>query len=188
MGKNRKEVMDDFSHSYKISATTLSIMLALSCLGSLGSEVSLIGTVAIAILVGAVPFVPFRLRGGLDRNWRMAIIISVLFAIGFTGLLGFIFFEFVRTKGLEGPNGEGAPGAVIFAMVFFAITVQCPWLLTALRGMRCWKSHMKSSNLLQSNQPIPNEVIHSAPLIDLYDFPAGGRTGGAAGFREQHEK
>jgi len=137
--------MDEFSHSYKISATTLAIMLALSCLGSLGSGVSLIGTVLFAAFVGVIPFLPIRLRGGLDRNWRVAVSISVLLAAGFTALLGFIFFEFVRTEGLEGPKGEGSPVAVIIAMVFFAITVQCPWLLTALRGIRFWRSDMKNA-------------------------------------------
>jgi hypothetical protein len=137
--------MTDFSRSYKLAATTLAIMLALSCLGSLGSEGSLIATSLTALFVGGVPFPPIRLNGGLDRNWRIAVGIATFFATGFTALLGFVFLEFVRTKGLEGPTGEGAPGAAIFAMVFFAITIQCPWIITALHGVRGWSSQMRNA-------------------------------------------
>jgi len=145
--------MTKFSHAYRISATTLAIILVLSCVSSLGNGEFLIGTVVTALLMGAMPFLPICLSGGLNRNWRIAVSISVLLAIGFTGLLGFIFHEFVRTKGLEGPNGEGAPGAVIIAMVFFALTVQCPWLLTALRGTRGWRSEMKNAEQAVDGNP-----------------------------------
>ena len=137
--------MSGFKHSYKTSARVLAVLLALSCVRSLASGEFLGVTVIIAILVGAMPFLPILLRGGLDRNWRLAVSISVLLAVGFTGLLGFVFFEFVRNKGLEGPNGEGAPGVAILAMVFFDLTFQCPWLLAALRGIRCLRGEMKNA-------------------------------------------
>jgi hypothetical protein len=135
-----KGEMTEFSHSYKMSAIVFAIMVALACLGSLGGEVFMIGILFGILLVGLLPFLPLLLRGGLDHHWRFAFWISVLLALVSTGLLGFLFVEFIRSNGLEGPQGEGAPGAVVFAMLFFALTVQCPWLVTALRGMRLWRN------------------------------------------------
>lgn len=73
---NRENPMRDFGFSYKMSAVTFAIMLALFCLGSIGSGISLVGTALTALLVGAVPFLPIRLNGGLDRYWKMAVAIS----------------------------------------------------------------------------------------------------------------
>ena len=44
--------------------------------------------------------------------------------------------EFVETAGLQGPNGEGVPGAVLAAMCLDAALLFCPWLLAAFRGSR----------------------------------------------------
>ncbi len=93
----------------------------------------------VAALIAAVPFIPVLRSGGLDQNRRLAIGISVLLAAGITTIQVFFHIEFVRTEGFEGPNGEGAPGAAIIGMVFFGVLFLCPWLLTALRGLRLWK-------------------------------------------------
>ena len=107
----------------------------------------------VAALIAAVPFIPILLSGGLDQHRRLAIGISVLLAAGFTTIQVFFHIEFVRTKGFEGPNGEGAPGAAIIGMVFFGVLFLCPWLLTALRGLRLWNVPIQEAEQVVSHQP-----------------------------------
>lgn len=154
--------MTEFSHSYKMSAIMLAIMVVLACLGSLGGDVFMFGTLAAILLVGLIPLIPLRLRGGLDHNWRIAFGISVLLGLVSTGLLGFLFVELIRTKGLEGPQGQGAPGAVILSMVFFALTIQCPWLVTALRGVRLWRSGVNHQGC---DEESPLRLLSAKPSI-----------------------
>ena len=126
--------MNHFKRYYKASTAILGVMLIFSTLRSLLAGEFLIGIVV--LLIAAVPRIPILRSGGLDQNRRLAIGISVSLAAGFATIQIFFFVEFVRTEGLEGPNGEGAPGAVIIAMLLFAVLILCPWLLTALRGLR----------------------------------------------------
>lgn len=130
--------MNRFKRYYLISTTALIAILALSFLSSLFAGEVQTELVAFAVLASALSLVPILRSGGIDRHRRSAVAISMCFATGFATIQGFVFIEFVRTNGFEGPNGEGAPGAAISAMVFFALLIVCPWLLTALRGMRLW--------------------------------------------------
>ena len=95
------------------------------------------------VLIGILPIAPFRIKGGFEQNRRFAIGVSVFLTLLFGGSLVAIFSYFVETCGGEGPKGEGAPGAFIFAMVLFAALFVCPWLLTALRGVVLWSSSAK---------------------------------------------
>lgn len=138
--------MTEFEHSYKMSAVVLAIMLALFCLGGIGSGYSLAGTFLTGLIAGALPFIPMRLEGGLARNWKLAVSISMILAFVFTGMLAAIFFELILNQTLNA--GEGLVAA-IFAIVFFALTLQFPWLLTSLRGLRLWRRGMKNNGLIE---------------------------------------
>lgn len=127
-----------FRRYYIISTTIVCVVVALSILSGIGSGNFSVSYAAIPTLVAAVPFVPILRQGGVEGNRRLSICISGSLASAFAIFLGSIFLEFIGTKGGEGPNGEGSPLAIITAMTFFATLFVCPWLLTALRGMRLW--------------------------------------------------
>jgi len=139
-----------FRHYYIVSTTILCGCLILSAFSSIISGQFLVGYLIVAFLIGAVPLVPIFRTGGINENPRWAISIAATIAVAFSLWLVFAFIYFVRTAGAEGPEGEGAPGAFILAMVFFAMLFVCPWLLTALRGLRLWNHRIQAEQDLRA--------------------------------------
>ena len=136
--------MSLFRKYFKVSAQITSSLCLLASVSSALSSYSFYSFWELVlqslglIFIGILPMVPFRLKEGFERNRRLAIGVSVFLTILFGWMLIAIFIDFVQTRGGEGPNGEGAPGALMIAMALFAALFVCPWLLTALRGVFLW--------------------------------------------------
>lgn len=103
----------------------------------------------VAVVIAASPFIPFILRRGFGSNFRVATCIACFFALVFGLILAIIIWELVETRGAVGARGEGSPLAMIVAMTIVALLVFCPWLLTAIRGLRSW-------NLIISEHDAPS--------------------------------
>ena len=135
-----------FKHAYLVCTRILSVFCLLSIPGALFSNPSGFGgQVLVASALIAFPWVPIRLRGGLLGNLRLAVIFSVILAMVLGSFQILVFCEFVRSGGGEGPKGEGSPGAMICAMIFFAALFFCPWLITALRGLSLWHNPRRNN-------------------------------------------
>lgn len=135
-----------FKHAYLVCTRILSVFCLLSIPGALfADETGHPGYVAGVLMIGILPWIPVFLPRGLLGNLRFALVVSVMLSVIFGIWLGFIFIEFVRTGGGEGPNGEGSPLATIIAMTIFGAVFFCPWLLTALRGRPLWRNHPPES-------------------------------------------
>ena len=126
--------MDGFRRSYFTSAGILVLFAVLDAwhLISQGGVETGVALVKFGFL--AVAAIPLCRKGGIQAHVRLAIWVSAGLALVFGAMLCGFFIAFVVTKGGEGPAGEGAPGAMLVGMLFFAVFVFCPWLLTALRG------------------------------------------------------
>ncbi len=134
-GEIKRLAQRSFRRAYRASASLTGGLISLSFFASLvdGGQQSLeAGGIGIAIIL--MILAPYLLKGGFAANLRVARIASAIMLL-MTGLaLGALCIEFSKTHG-EGPNGEGAPGAFIIAMVFFATLFFSPWLLTSLRSI-----------------------------------------------------
>jgi hypothetical protein len=130
--------MLSFKRSYTASAMILSVLVALSMIGGIGSGFHDVGFALIALLVVIVALFPIFWRGGILANPRLSISIAATFAIVTGSMVALGFLDFVQTGGSEGPKGEGSPLANMIALAFGAAVGFCPWLLTTLRGIPHW--------------------------------------------------
>ena len=139
-----------FRRYYLLSATILCANVVFSTVSRLSTgQFSILDSI-VPIIIGALTLAPVFRSGGIIRNPRLAIGLSITLTVVFALGLGFVFLEFVRTKGGEGPQGEGSPLGAIVAMTFFAALFLCPWLLTTLRGLPLWKYREQTEPCLMS--------------------------------------
>ena len=136
---NSSALADSFKRSYVASSSILAALLVFIAISDLFRHQSLSVNSVVAIAISAAPFLPFILRHGFASNLKIAVYVACIFSLAFGAILTAVFGEFVQTGGAQGPRGEGSPLAIIVAMTFFALLFFCPWLLTALRGLRSWE-------------------------------------------------
>ncbi len=131
--------MQGFAKAYRTTANVQTVLGGISCAGALatgGHFPAAYGSAGLIVALLVAIRLPLHLPGGIGRRLRMARWVSFAMAALMSMAQVALFREFLENQG-EGPNGEGAPGAFIIAMGFFAAVWLCPWLLTALRAVRC---------------------------------------------------
>lgn len=139
--------VESFIRAYLFSLKCLCVMCVLGLIGTIIQGWSLTrekfndidGWAGLVVLGGVGISTVFIMRMDIIGRPGRAVCISSAFAVGFAGIQFLIFDDFLKSHG-EGPNGEGAPGAMILAMVIFALLFTCPWVLTAKRGLWFWMS------------------------------------------------
>lgn len=144
--------MNSFKRSYTVTAVIFGALVLLSVIGGIGSGFYGVGYAVGALSVALVALFPIYWRGGILANPRLAISISVAFAIATGSMIALGFIDFVQTGGGEGPKGEGSPLANMIALAFSAAIGFCPWLLTALRGLPRWNTQQTAYQAVSGNR------------------------------------
>lgn len=165
-----------FVRAYRASSILLAFLLSISSFGVLIDGRNLL-LLPIFMVLAALPFIPIWRQGGIDSHLFSATWTSRGFAAGFLVLQVFLFVEFTKTHG-EGPHGQGAPGAFIIGMVFFAICYLCPWLVTALRSFgfdpelpRAELEEIPSEDRLEHRENSPDIDFPISREIKICDDP-----------------
>jgi len=93
-----------------------------------------LGVMVLALLL--IWLIPFIRKDGFEKHMKLALLISgahLIFGIYQTLAM---FWTLMKLPSLEGPNGEGAPLAVIIAFFIFSLLTIMPWTLSCIMGFR----------------------------------------------------
>ena len=97
---------------------------------------AVLDALAIMQLVAFVPIImPFILKGGFAKNVKIASVISLLNLGVYYWYVFAMFQAMQQLDSLEGPRGEGSPGAAILSGFAVGFLVLVPWGLAAFRGL-----------------------------------------------------
>ena len=129
-----------FKRSYTVSAIILSVLVAPSVIGSIGSGKFSVGSTIVPLAVAAVALFPMFWRGGILANLRLSIGVAAIFALATGIMIGQGFLNFVETRGGGVTNPHGSPMTDMIALAFGAAVGFCPWLITTLRGLPYWNT------------------------------------------------
>lgn len=154
--------MNSFRRAYLISLVVLGFFAIGGGISSLSGHGAGIGYGVAILAIFVTALFPTVRKGGIPCRPRLAFGISSGLTILFGILLLCGFWEFVRTGGSEGPNGEGAPLAGIIAMTLFAFLFFCPWLLTTIRGRTAIRRDFQAQQDAAPNRsltPVPKSEI-----------------------------
>jgi hypothetical protein len=123
---------------YKPSSVVLTFFAGSAAVTSLNSD----PPIALAVIISAVIsniWLPFLLKGAFPRHWKWATLNAVAMTLLVSLMMGSQALEFLETGASEGPHGEASPLSIILPMMWIALIFLCPWLLTALCGIRLWR-------------------------------------------------
>ncbi|MEO5917385.1 MAG: hypothetical protein ABIS50_24360 [Luteolibacter sp.] len=141
LGPQKEKIrMLPFKRFYNVSAVILSVLVAISVIGSVGSGEFGVGMAIIPLSIAALALFPIFWRGGILANPRLSISIAALFTIAAGLMVALGFLNFVQTRGGGVANPHGSPLADMIALAFGAAVGFCPWLLTTIRGLPHWNN------------------------------------------------